>query len=70
MDTGDFRECFIDDRTNVQIDIDNEFANTDGAESTPTFLINGTLIRGAQDYEVFEAQIESALALVGESSNP
>lgn len=65
MDTNAFRECFIDDRTHDQIDSEFEQAREDGAESTPTFIINGTLIRGAQDYEVFEDQIESALALVG-----
>lgn len=70
MDTDAFRVCFIDDRTNDQIEIDVDLAAKDGAESTPTFIINGTLIRGAQDYEVFEEQIEAALALAAESSNP
>lgn len=70
MDTGEFRECFIDDRTHDQIDAEFEQAGANGAESTPTFFINGTLLRGAQDYEVFQKQIDSALALAGESSPP
>lgn len=62
LDVEDFRVCLIDDRTHTQIDDDFLLAQNAGANSTPSFLINGTLIRGAQDYEVFRAEIEAALA--------
>jgi protein-disulfide isomerase len=62
LDVEDFRVCLIDDRTHTQIDNDFLLAQNAGASSTPSFLINGTLIRGAQEYEVFRTEIEAALA--------
>jgi len=32
-----------------------------GINSTPTFLINGTMITGAQPYSVFQQALDSAL---------
>lgn len=65
LDRDPFRACLIDDRTHDLIDEDNLFAQNAGASTTPTFLINGTLIRGARPYEEFEAEIETAVT--GES---
>jgi protein-disulfide isomerase len=62
LDVNRFRACLIDDRTHSQIENDYLIAQNAGANSTPSFLINGNLIRGAQSYEVFIAAIESALA--------
>jgi protein-disulfide isomerase len=64
LDVDRFRACMIDDRTHSQIEDDYRLAQNSGAESTPTFLINGNLIRGAQSYEVFEIAIEIALGNV------
>lgn len=65
LDRDRFRACLIDDRTHDIIDEDNLFAQNAGANSTPSFLINGSLIRGALSFDAFETEIEAALA--GES---
>lgn len=62
LDLDRFRACLIDDRTHDIIDEDNLIAQNAGASTTPTFLIDGTLIRGARPYGEFEAEIEAALA--------
>ena len=62
LDVDQFRVCLIDDRTHTQIDDEYLMAQNAGAESTPSFLVNGVFIRGSQSYEVFEAEIEAALA--------
>jgi protein-disulfide isomerase len=62
LDVAKFRVCLIDDRTHSQIDDEFLMAQNAGANSTPSFLVNGTFIRGSQSYEVFEAEIEAALA--------
>ena len=43
----------------VQQDVTN--ANADGIHSTPSFLINGKLVEGAQPFDVFQKAIETAL---------
>jgi protein-disulfide isomerase len=35
-----------------------------GLTSTPSFIINGDVLVGAQSYEVFQSSIEAALANV------
>lgn len=62
LDVDRFRACLIDDRTHSQIDAEFVMAQNAGADSTPSFLVNGVLIKGAQSYEVFEAEIEAALS--------
>jgi protein-disulfide isomerase len=70
LDVDSFRECVIDDRMDSLIDEDYSMATEDGASTTPTFIINGKLVRGAQAYEVFETEIEAALSAPEESSSP
>jgi len=38
-----------------------------GLESTPVFFINGKMIEGARSFDVFQQEIEAALAFMGES---
>ncbi len=64
LDVDRFRACMIDDRTHPQIEDDFLIAQNSGVDSTPTFLINGNLINGAQSSEVFEIAIEIALGTV------
>jgi protein-disulfide isomerase len=70
LDVDSFRACLIDDRMDGQIDADFGAARDAGAESTPTFIINGKLIRGAQGYNVFVDEIEAALAAVDDPPAP
>jgi len=44
---------------------DYQEASGIGVSSTPTFLINGQVVQGAQPYEVFAQVIEQELAKAG-----
>ena len=43
----------------VQQDVNN--ARSDGVRATPSFLVNGKMIKGAQPFSVFQQTIEAAL---------
>jgi len=43
----------------VEQDVIN--AQADGIRATPSFLINGKLVEGAQPFSVFQSEIEAAL---------
>jgi len=57
-----FNECFESDKYKDLIMKWFEQGEADGAESTPTFLINGEIIVGVQPYAIFENMIEQALS--------
>ena len=57
LNGGDYRDRVLQDGSDAQ---------AAGINSTPSFLINGTLYRGNLPYEEFQANIEAALA----QSNP
>jgi len=56
-----FDECFESDKYKDQIMKWFNQGEADGAESTPTFLINEEIIVGVQPYAIFENVIESQL---------
>lgn len=56
-----FSECLDSGRYTATVLQQTQFANQMGLTSTPSFLINGKAIIGAQPYEVFEGVIEEAL---------
>jgi protein-disulfide isomerase len=62
LDTTAFNRC-VDkkDRYNLLDKVGAE-ARARGVNATPTFFINGQKIEGAAAYEVFKAQIDTALA--------
>lgn len=62
MDTDSFEACIKDNRYNNQIQEDLVAARTAEITSTPSFMINGTLIVGNKPYNEFQVAIESALA--------
>jgi protein-disulfide isomerase len=62
MSGSDFRSCLLSTEFNAAIEAEYEAAQAAGASSTPSFLINGVLLSGAQPFEVFQEAIESALA--------
>lgn len=61
LDQESFNECFESDEYRDRIMKWFEQGEADGAESTPTFLINGEIIVGLQPYAIFENIIESQL---------
>lgn len=62
LDMDQFKECYESQkyRSLVQQDLTDGFS--DGVNSTPSFLINGKLVVGAQPYAVFQQEIQAALA--------
>jgi protein-disulfide isomerase len=61
LDLDAFKQCLGDSRTLEEIRrIQLEAGNLE-INSTPTFLINGKMIVGAQPLEVFQQEIETAL---------
>lgn len=58
----EWRSCFASDVMDPLIEADRDRALAAGANSTPTFIINRQLIRGAAPIEEFRRLIDSALA--------
>lgn len=59
--SGKWDSCIADPKVAEAVDADTQVASQLGASGTPTFMINGKLVVGAQPYQVFEQQIEEAL---------
>jgi predicted DsbA family dithiol-disulfide isomerase len=56
------RACIASGAMNSTIDADIDRTKEAGVESTPTFLIGGVMIKGAQPLAVFQQTIDGALA--------
>jgi protein-disulfide isomerase len=56
-----FDECLKSGTYVDRVRQDEADAQSDGVYATPSFLINGKLVEGAQPYSVFESEIEAAL---------
>ena len=61
IDMSTFSKCLNEDHTTGRVQIDSEEGQRFGVRGTPSFLINGKLVVGAQPYSVFKAAIEDAL---------
>lgn len=61
LDPSTFNECFDSGRYTQLIQEDSNTASSIGVRSTPTFLVNGQPVVGAQPFEIFEQTIESLL---------
>jgi len=61
LDTSAFNECFDSGKYKRLIQDDSNAASSLGVRSTPTFLINGQAIVGAQPFDVFQQTIDSLL---------
>ncbi len=64
LDSGQFSECMTERRYLDRVRGDSEYADSIGLTSTPSVLINGEIVRGA-DYDIFKDAIEAALAAAG-----
>lgn len=62
LDMPKFRDCFTNEKYKTKALEDGNLATQDGVQSTPSFLINGTLIQGAQPFATFQQTIDAALA--------
>ena len=56
-----FKEALDSGKYKEQIKGDQALAGKTGARGTPTFFINGKVLRGAQPYERFKEKIDSEL---------
>jgi len=61
LDTEAFNECFDSGKYTQLIQDDSSAASSLGVRSTPTFLINGQPLIGAQPFENFQQTIDSLL---------
>jgi protein-disulfide isomerase len=62
LDTGAFDECLDSGKYAEIVQGETNAARSLGVQSTPTFLINGQPVVGAQPFEVFQQIIEEHLA--------
>lgn len=65
LDPSTFERCLTADSTQQRIDEDLAVAKSVGAKATPTFFINGIMLRGAQGLQAFRSIIDLELASDG-----
>lgn len=65
LNSGDFRDCLDSGKYRDQVNQDYLDGREAGVTGTPSFLINGKLLVGAQPFSVFQQEIEAALAAGG-----
>ena len=65
LDSESFQRCLSSERHRDAVTGDNEEAGNLGITGTPTFVINGIVLAGAQPIEEFTRVIESELARKG-----
>ena len=62
LDMTTFNACFDSGKYKSRVSQDGADAQKAGISSTPSFLVNGKLIKGAQTFATFQQEIEAALA--------
>lgn len=60
-DESQFSDCLTEREQMAEVLLDVQDAQRQGVSSTPSFLINGLLLSGAQPYSLFRALIEQQL---------
>ena len=61
LDTDQFNQCLDTGKYTEVVEQENEVARQLGVQSTPTFVVNGTPVIGAQPFENFQQVIETFL---------
>jgi protein-disulfide isomerase len=61
LDAAAFRQCLDSGEFSELVRLDVEDGKQAGVQGTPSFLINGQLIRGAHPFETFQELIEAEL---------
>jgi protein-disulfide isomerase len=61
LEAAAFDTCYTDPATAEEVDAQRAAGLRAGIASTPSFMINGTLLVGAQPYSAFQAAINAAL---------
>jgi formylglycine-generating enzyme required for sulfatase activity/protein-disulfide isomerase len=65
LDIAAFSECMSSQRYQPEVLADYEAAQALGLTGTPSFLINGELVVGAQPFDVFDGLIQAELERIG-----
>ncbi len=65
LDTVKFNDCFNNGKHKTRVAQDGADAQAAGITSTPSFLVNGEIIKGAQPFAVFQQKIDAILASTG-----
>jgi len=63
LDTQAFNECLDSEKYTQVVQNETNAGRQIGVQSTPTFLVNGQPVVGAQPFDVFQQIIEERLAL-------
>ena len=58
LDASKFNECYDSKKYQALVDQSKQEAESLGISATPTFLINGTILQGAQPFEKFKERID------------
>lgn len=61
LDVDEFTACMNNGKFTDRVQQDAEKARADGIRATPSFLIDGKLLEGAQPFSVFRSEIDSAI---------
>ena len=61
LDTSAFDDCIDSGKYTQLIEEESSMASSIGVRSTPTFLVNGQAVVGAQPFAIFEQTIDSLL---------
>ena len=61
LDMGSYATCLRAPATRARVERDLEDGRRYGVTGTPTFFINGRVIRGAQPYAQIKSQLDAAL---------
>jgi protein-disulfide isomerase len=61
LDAASFNSCLDSGRFGALVDADTKAGAAAGIQGTPSFLINGVKVVGAQPYSVFQQTIDAAL---------
>lgn len=61
LDVEAFTACLDSGKYNAVVNAQTQFGQSIGVRSTPSFLVNGRPLVGAQSFEVFEQYVEEEL---------
>lgn len=62
LDMDTFRSCFLNGEKATLVQQSEDTATANGINGTPSFMINGVVLKGYHDFSELQAQIEAALA--------
>ena len=70
LDSEKFNQCLDSGKYTEVVEQENELARQLGIQSTPSFIINGTPVIGAQPFENFQQVIDAALSTATGENSP